>query len=280
MAGTPGVAAKVFTALGPAGVNVRAIAQGASERNISVVIDGRRQCAGAARGAFRLLSLAAHGFDRPDRAGTRGRRAARAARDADAAPGARLQARPAGARHRGLEVDAARRPAPSTWRAGAMHYKAGGDPLDLDRFADHVHADHLPHAVIIDCIGQRRGGGALSRTGWRPASTSSRRTRRRTARLTPTTSASRTRGARPGRTISTRRPSARAAGHPDAARPARDGRRDPPHRRHLLRHAGLSVQRLGRQRSRSRRSCATRRRWATPSRIRATTCRAWTWRAS
>ena len=41
MAGTPGVAAKVFNALGGSGVNVRAIAQGASERNISVVIEGR-----------------------------------------------------------------------------------------------------------------------------------------------------------------------------------------------------------------------------------------------
>src|SRR3989440_966656 len=41
MAGTPGIAAKVFTALGTSGVNVRAIAQGASERNISVVVDGK-----------------------------------------------------------------------------------------------------------------------------------------------------------------------------------------------------------------------------------------------
>ena len=41
MAGTPGVAAKVFAALGSSGVNVRAIAQGASERNISAVVDGR-----------------------------------------------------------------------------------------------------------------------------------------------------------------------------------------------------------------------------------------------
>ena len=41
MAGAHGVAAKVFSALGDAAVNVRAIAQGASERNISVVIDGR-----------------------------------------------------------------------------------------------------------------------------------------------------------------------------------------------------------------------------------------------
>src|SRR6202034_1839175 len=41
MAGAPGVAAKVFSALGTASVNVRAIAQGASERNISVVVEGR-----------------------------------------------------------------------------------------------------------------------------------------------------------------------------------------------------------------------------------------------
>ena len=43
MAGTPGAAAKVFGALAKAGVNVRAIAQGASERNISVVIDAARR---------------------------------------------------------------------------------------------------------------------------------------------------------------------------------------------------------------------------------------------
>jgi aspartokinase/homoserine dehydrogenase 1 len=42
MAGTHGVAAKVFGALGNAGVNVRAIAQGASERNISLVIEGKQ----------------------------------------------------------------------------------------------------------------------------------------------------------------------------------------------------------------------------------------------
>ena len=41
MAGSHGVAAKVFGALGNAAVNVRAIAQGASERNISAVIDSK-----------------------------------------------------------------------------------------------------------------------------------------------------------------------------------------------------------------------------------------------
>src|SRR5690606_1260827 len=39
MAGTPGIAGRFFGTLGRAGINVRAIAQGSSERNISAVID-------------------------------------------------------------------------------------------------------------------------------------------------------------------------------------------------------------------------------------------------
>ena len=38
MAGAPGIAGRFFSTLGRAGINVRAIAQGASERNISAVI--------------------------------------------------------------------------------------------------------------------------------------------------------------------------------------------------------------------------------------------------
>lgn len=41
MAGTPGIAASTFQALAGAGINVVAIAQGSSELNISVVLDGR-----------------------------------------------------------------------------------------------------------------------------------------------------------------------------------------------------------------------------------------------
>src|SRR4029079_4675294 len=41
MAGLPGISGQVFNALGSAAVNVHAIAQGASERNISVVVDGK-----------------------------------------------------------------------------------------------------------------------------------------------------------------------------------------------------------------------------------------------
>ncbi len=43
MKGTPGVAGKVFQALGRNGVNVTAIAQGASERNISFVIQSTQK---------------------------------------------------------------------------------------------------------------------------------------------------------------------------------------------------------------------------------------------
>jgi aspartokinase/homoserine dehydrogenase 1 len=42
MAGTPGIAARVFTALAPAGINVVAIAQGSSELNISFVVEAAR----------------------------------------------------------------------------------------------------------------------------------------------------------------------------------------------------------------------------------------------
>ena len=43
MKGRPGVAGKLFGALGRHNINISAIAQGASERNISCVIDGDQQ---------------------------------------------------------------------------------------------------------------------------------------------------------------------------------------------------------------------------------------------
>ncbi len=39
MAGSPGIAGQVFTALGRAGVNIRMISQGSSEANISFVVN-------------------------------------------------------------------------------------------------------------------------------------------------------------------------------------------------------------------------------------------------
>ena len=89
MAGTPGIAARFFGTLGRAGVNVRAIAQGSSERNISAVVDSD-EATRALRPRHRRQRAVA-----PDRKTAR-------------APGESVQSRPARAGHRALEPDAAR----------------------------------------------------------------------------------------------------------------------------------------------------------------------------
>jgi bifunctional aspartokinase / homoserine dehydrogenase 1 len=150
MAGAHGVAAKVFQALGTAGVNVRAIAQGASERNISVVIDGKGS-ARALRSVHSSFYLSAHtvsiGLIGPGLVGA-------SLLEQISSQVARLQRQfkldlrvraIAGSKSMHLSqgaIDLTR------WRD---EYQAGGNSVDLDRFADHVHADHFPHAVIIDC---------------------------------------------------------------------------------------------------------------------------------
>jgi aspartokinase len=56
MRGTPGIAATVFSALGEEGINVIAISQGSSERNISLVVaeSDAAQAVRALHRAFRL----------------------------------------------------------------------------------------------------------------------------------------------------------------------------------------------------------------------------------
>ncbi len=56
MRGTPGIAATVFGALGSAGINVIAISQGSSERNISLVV-GEDDAAEAVRALHRAFQL-------------------------------------------------------------------------------------------------------------------------------------------------------------------------------------------------------------------------------
>jgi aspartokinase/homoserine dehydrogenase 1 len=150
MAGAHGVAAKVFQALGSAGVNVRAIAQGASERNISVVIDGKSS-ARALRAVHSSFYLSAHtisiGLIGPGLVGSSlleqvASQAARLERDFKLDLRIRAIAGSKSMRLAQNSIDLTR------WRD---EYRAGGDPVELDRFADHVHADHFPHAVIIDC---------------------------------------------------------------------------------------------------------------------------------
>ena len=69
MAGTPGIAARVFSPLARAGINIVAIAQGSSELNISFVVAGRD--AGEAQrrvhDAFRLSKIGGGSVSEPER---------------------------------------------------------------------------------------------------------------------------------------------------------------------------------------------------------------------
>jgi aspartokinase/homoserine dehydrogenase 1 len=64
MAGTPGIAARVFSALAANGINVIAIAQGSSELNISFVVE-EKDAAEAARSVHGAFQLAKIGGGRP-----------------------------------------------------------------------------------------------------------------------------------------------------------------------------------------------------------------------
>lgn len=162
MAGAHGVAAQVFSALGTAGINVRAIAQGASERNISVVIDGKGS-ARALRAVHSSFYLSAHtvsiGLIGPGLVGAAlleqlRSQAERLRRDFKL--DLRIRAI-AGSRRMRLTESAIDL---GGWRD---EYAAGDDSIDLDRFADHVHADHFPHAVIIDCSASAEVAGRYAR---------------------------------------------------------------------------------------------------------------------
>jgi bifunctional aspartokinase / homoserine dehydrogenase 1 len=150
MAGSHGVAAKVFGALGTAAVNIRAIAQGASERNISVVIEAKHSTR-ALRAVHAGFYLSPHtvsiGLVGPGLVGGAllDQLASQLERLKDQA---RLDLRVRGILTSAKMLLADREVELGRWRAA---WQAGGRPADLAAFARHVHAEHLPHAVIIDC---------------------------------------------------------------------------------------------------------------------------------
>ena len=150
MAGTPGIAARFFGNLGRAGINVRAIAQGSSERNISAVVDTNdvTRALRAVHSGFYLsaktLSIGLVGC------GTIGgtlldqmqQQTQRLRKDFN------LDLRVRGIARSNHMLLADRRIDLGVWREDLS---ASETISDLDVFESHVHADHLPHAVIIDC---------------------------------------------------------------------------------------------------------------------------------
>ncbi|HEV2130557.1 MAG TPA: bifunctional aspartate kinase/homoserine dehydrogenase I [Longimicrobiaceae bacterium] len=154
MAGHPGVAAKFFGAVGKAGVNIRAIAQGSSERNISVVIDGAettRALRAVHSGFYLSPQTLSIGLIGPGTVGG-------VLLDQLAEQAARLKEEfNVDLRVRGILGSSRMLLAPrevglTGWR-GLIEEEAVAP--DLDAFVAHVHADHLPHAVLIDCTAQQ-----------------------------------------------------------------------------------------------------------------------------
>lgn len=144
-----GMAGRFFSALGKAGINVRAIAQGSSERNISAVIEQAEatRALRAVHSAFYLsnqtLSIGVIG------AGLIGGTLL-----------SQLQTRIEDLkRHRGIDLRvrgimnsrqmilAERHLALDRWRD---ELSESSTKADLESFINHVNADHLPHAVLID----------------------------------------------------------------------------------------------------------------------------------
>jgi len=149
MAGTHGVAAKVFNSLGDAAISVRAIAQGASERNISVVVDGKgaAKALRAVHAAFYLspntLSI---GLIGPGTVGSvlLGQMATQIDRLRELNLDLRVRGITSSTRMLLEEttVDLSR------W---SERLAEAGEPLDMQKFINHVQADYVPHTVVIDC---------------------------------------------------------------------------------------------------------------------------------
>ena len=150
MTGTPGVAARLFTALGRAGINVRAIAQGASERNISVAvdeIDAERALKAIHAGFYLSEQTISVGLIGPGHVG-------RALIEQLEATGERLLSDASlDLRLRGIASSRLMRLSDRGLNRIDPDNVLGDAPenLDLDQFVDFIDDDHLPHAVLIDC---------------------------------------------------------------------------------------------------------------------------------
>jgi aspartokinase/homoserine dehydrogenase 1 len=150
MTGRPGIAARLFDAVGRAQVNIRAIAQGASERNISIAI-ASSEATRALRAVHAGFYLSPHtlsiGLIGPGNVG-------RALIEQIEAVRPRLLAQ--------ANLDLRVRAVASSSRMllgdgkGSLdglleRFAEQAEPLDWERLTQWVQVQHLPHALIIDC---------------------------------------------------------------------------------------------------------------------------------
>lgn len=150
MSGTPGVAATFFNALGDAGVNVRAIAQGSSERNISAVVDGSdatRALRAAHAGFYLSNQTLSVGIIGPGNVGSalldQIRNQLETLREEHM-----IDIRVRGIMDSQRMLLDEQSVTLSDWNKA---FGASTEEADLERFADHIHTDYHPHAVLVDC---------------------------------------------------------------------------------------------------------------------------------
>jgi aspartokinase/homoserine dehydrogenase 1 len=150
MTGVPGISGAFFGALGKAHVNVRAIAQGSSERNISVVIkeqDAKKALRALHAGFFLSNQALSVGLFGPGNIGGTllGQIAAEAERlNKEFGVDIRIRAIANSTRmlldDQGIDL--------AHWR---KRFVTEGVPLDVSEMVKHVRASYFPHAVLIDC---------------------------------------------------------------------------------------------------------------------------------
>ncbi len=149
MVGEPGVAGKFFDTLAKANINIRAIAQGSSERNISVVIDSKdiNKALQAAHAGFYLSDqVISVGLIGPGGIGAtfldqveKARESIKARYKVDICVRGIMSSK-----KMLLSSDALS----GSWRE---NIEQGSIEPDLDKFTEHLLSDDVPHAVIIDC---------------------------------------------------------------------------------------------------------------------------------
>lgn len=148
MIGTPGIVARLSGAIAKAGISLRAIAQGASERNVSLAVreaDAERALRVAHTAFWLSAQTVSIGLIGPGNVGG-------ALLRQILETGATLR------RERQLDlrlraVANSRTMLRSETSLAALDFSRG-EALDLDAFARHVKSEHIPHAVIIDCSGR------------------------------------------------------------------------------------------------------------------------------
>ncbi len=157
MVGQVGVAAQFFSALAGAGISIRAIAQGSSERNISTVIDSEQvqRAVRAVHAAFYLspqtLSIGLVGAGKVGAEFlmqlSKEQQRLKEESNIDLRVRAIATSKTMLLSEHSIDLN--------TWRD---QLDAHGGALDLAALQSHIKAEHMPHAAMIDCTASEEVG--------------------------------------------------------------------------------------------------------------------------